>query len=235
VRFPSLTRARSLCERDRVRRDRRGAGLATATAAACLLAWACGSLQSPTRPDPTPAPAPPQSADPAPNPTPTPVLGLPTPTPTPSPEASPDPNPTPTPPPTDGAGDCGVPLPPELADINVKVHIKGGQGWVIDSTPLVGPDPAYCALIGFTDGRSFCPVRPEGNPQREACELYVTGRAKDTGRPGPTWYFDGSFCTGPAMGCENHPDNQYQAIVYRSGTIEACGKNGVCGELDVVR
>jgi len=75
----------------------------------------------------------------------------------------------------------------------------------------------------------------EGDPQREACELYITGRATDTGRPGPTWSFNGSACTGRPV-CENSPDNQYQVIAYQGGTYRACGnKNGVCGELLVDR
>jgi hypothetical protein len=58
----------------------------------------------------------------------------------------------------------------------------------------------------------------------------VTGRAKDTGRAGPTWYVGGSFCTGRPI-CENHPDNQYQLVVYAGGLYRACGQNGVCGEV----
>ena len=92
----------------------------------------------------------------------------------------------------------------------------------------------FCAKIGFPD-RSTCPVRPEGDPQRSACELYVTGRATDTGRPGPTWFFNGSLCTGRASGCENHPDNQYQLMVWVGGLYKACGRNGVCGEVQVDR
>lgn len=169
-----------------------------------------------------------------PAPTPTPVLGAPAPAPTPTPEATPTPSPTPGNP-GEGAAGCGDPLPPPLSSINVKIHAKGEDAWIIDSTPLVGPDANYCARIGYTDGRALCPVRPEGNAEREACELYVTGRAKDTGRPGPTWYLDGSLCTGPAMGCKNHPDNQYQALVYRAGLMRACGTSGVCGEVSVDR
>jgi hypothetical protein len=211
-----------------------GLGLsgALAVGALCLITG-CGSLDSPTRPAPAPEPV---AVVPTaqPGPTPTPVLGAPGPAPTPTPDATPAPSPTPGNP-GEGSADCGTPLPPPLSSINVKIHVKGEDAWIIDSTPLVGPDPSYCASIGYTDGRSLCPVRLEGNAQREACELYVTGRAKDTGRPGPTWYFNGSLCTGPAMGCKNHPDNQYQALVYRSGTIRACGTNGVCGEVSVDR
>ena len=210
------------------------AGALGAVLMAGLVTWACGSLsEPPTRPEPTPqSVAPTPSADPNPNPTPTPILGGPAPKPTPTPE----PSPTATPPPaspSEGAAECGSPTPPELSRITVNVHNRGGDAWLLDSTPLVGPDAVYCAAIGFTDGRSYCAVRPEGNPQRMACELFVTGRAKDTGRSGPTWRRDGSFCTGRASGCENIAENQYQVLAYASGTYTACGKNGVCGTIQV--
>lgn len=211
-------------------------GFGAALLAFCLLAWSCGSLQdqSPTRPNPTPEPvAVTPTAQPGTSPTPTPVFApvAPKATPTPEPTPAPSPGATPAPPPS-GSG-CGSPIPPDLSQINVKVHLKAGDTWVIDSTPLVGPDAAYCARIGFTDGRSLCAVRPEGNPERVACEEYVTGRAADTGRPGPTWYLGGGFCSGRAAGCENHPENQYQVLAYRGGSYRACGRNGVCGEVVV--
>jgi hypothetical protein len=119
--------------------------------------------------------------------------------------------------------------------MEAKVHLRGTDSWILDSTPLVGPDAEYCRTIGFTDGRSFCAVRPEGNPQRAACELYAIGRAKDTNRPGPTWYLDGQMCHGRTNGCDNHPDNQYLLIAYRAGTYRPCAGNGVCGEVTVDR
>ncbi len=206
-------------------------------AACCLAAAACGSLDTPTVPDPTPQPGNPTSAaTPNPNPTPTPVLSgpapKPSPTPTPEPGATPDPQATPQAP--ADSGGCSDPLPGPLAQFNVKVHQRGDNHWLLDSTPLVGPDAAYCAKIGFTDGRSFCPVRVEGHPEREACELYVVGRARDTGRSGPTWFVDGSLCSGRSS-CENHPDNQYQVIAYKNGLYKACGKNDVCGDVTVDR
>jgi hypothetical protein len=208
-----------------------GAGLAVLA----LVIGGCSSLEPPTQPAPEPERSP-AATDPAPDPRPSPVLGAPTkPTPSPDPSAPPDPSASPTPAPPDGASGCGTPLPPELSRINLKVHQRGDNHWLLDSTPIVGPDAAYCAKIGFTDGRSLCPVRMEGDPQREACELYITGRATDTGRAGPTWYFNGSPCTGRPI-CENSPDNQYQVIAYHGGTYSACGnKNGVCGELLVDR
>ena len=226
---PALTAVFVPCDRGAVRRPRRRD---LALAASCLLACACGSLSSetPTQPAPSPqavAPAPSPTANP--DPTPTPVLGGPAPKASPTPEASPQPSPSASP--AGGTEGCGDPLPPPLSAINAKVHIRGGDRWVLDSTPLV-TDAAFCAKIGFPD-RTNCPVRPEGHPERTACELYVTGRAVDTGRPGPTWYFGGSLCKGQASGCENHPENQYQLLVWAGGTYRACGKNGVCGEVVV--
>ena len=202
-----------------------------------LAAWACGSLGTPTLPDPTPQPGTPTAStapSPNPNPTPTPVLSGPTPKPTPTPEPGATPDPTATPSAPQDKGGCGDPLPPALAQLNVKVHQHGDNFWLLDSTPLVGPDAAYCAKIGFTDGRSLCPVRVEGHPEREACELYVTGRARDTGRPGPTWFADGALCTG-RPGCENHPDNQYQVLAFKNGLYKACGTNDACGDVMVDR
>ena len=224
----------SLCERYAVPRRLRTGALCAAFAAACFVAWACSlPEQTPTEPQPVQSVAPAPTADPA-NPTPPPILGGPaaTPTPTTAPSAQPSPGATAEPGTTgEGAAECGSPLPPPLSRFNVKVHIRGANAWTLDSTPLVGPDPAYCASIGFPD-RSVCPVRPEGNPQRQACELYIVGRAADTGRPGPTWYHGSSLCTGGASGCDNHPDNQYLLVVYTGGNYRACGQNGVCGDVD---
>jgi hypothetical protein len=198
-------------------------------AGACVAALGCGSLHSPTEPKPNPnsnsasVPGDPNL-----------VLGAaPTPSPSPSPEAGSEPSPPPTG--TEGAAECGQPLPPAISTINVKVHLRGTENWILDSTPLVGPDATYCKTIGFTDGRATCPVRPEGNPQRGACELYAVGRAKDTNKPGPTWYFNDRFCTGKTSGCENNGDNQYLLNTYVSGTFKACATSGVCGEVDVQR
>jgi hypothetical protein len=206
--------------------------------AALVLASSCGKLDNPTRPTPTPEPVsstPPATTDPNPNPTPTPVLGLPAPKPSPTPtpdSTEPSPSPTPTPSAGEGAAACGDPLPPPVTRMQVDVHLRGAERWILDSTPLVGPDIEYCRKIGFTDSRSYCPVRPEGHPQRSACELYAVGRAKDTARAGPTWYRDGRFCTGRSSGCENNGDNQYLLDVYLGGTYQACASNGVCGEVE---
>ena len=125
-----------------------------------------------------------------------------------------------------GSG-CGRPYPPPVTRFNCKVHLKGTEFYTLDSTPQVGPDVAYCASIGYDDGRSICPVRQEGAPDRMACENWRVGKAKDTGRPGPTWtQAGGAFCTGPDSGCQNHPDGQYQLWTYRSGTYTVTAENG---------
>ena len=109
-----------------------------------------------------------------------------------------------------------------------KLHLYGPEYYTLDSTALVGPDVGYCAAIGYTDGRAMCPVRLEDSPERGPCEAWRVGLAKDTGRPGPTWTVDGKYCTGPDSGCANHPDNQHNLLVYKSGTYKVCAESGFC-------
>jgi len=213
---------------------------------AALVGGACRGLpEGPTAPEPAPdsgrvSPAPPASGD---SPAGTPVLGSPSSSPTPSPDPGDD---TGTgggsggTPPADPGGTAGPasfgctrPLPPEISRVKVKIHVRGDEFWTLDSTPLVGPSAGYCAQIGFTDGREYCPVRPEGHPEREGCEAWAVGTARDTGRVGPTWTRNGSACSGRASGCENDPDNQYLVRAYLGGLFEACARNGVCGEVVV--
>ena len=52
------------------------------------------------------------------------------------------------------------------------------------------------------------------------------GYAKDTGRTGPTWTFNGNYCTGRASGCENHPTNQYELLVYVLGHVHGVRPDG---------
>ena len=131
-----------------------------------------------------------------------------------------------TPPP--GLG-CHAPYPPPVTRVVCTVHLRTPEYDTLDSTPLVGPDPLYCAAIGYTDGRSYCPVRPPGAPDRSSCEAWRVGIATDTKRPGPTWTKgDGSYCTGlQANGCQNSPDNQYQLRVFAGGPYVASAANGV--------
>jgi hypothetical protein len=138
-----------------------------------------------------------------------------------------------------GSG-CGKPYPDPIHHFNAKVHQKGPDYHTLDSTPIVGPDANYCGQIGYTDGRGWCPVRVEGSRDREACEAWRVGKAKDTGRDGPTWRYGkgepGELCKGLAVnGCENHPDNQYKLLAARGGVYTMCAENGACGEVDVDR
>ena len=130
---------------------------------------------------------------------------------------------------------CYTPYPPPITRFNCKVHFKGKEFYTLDSTPLVGPDLEYCASIGFS-GRTLCPVRPEGAPDRVGCENWRVGKAKDTGRYGPTWTkADGSYCTGFESGCANSPDGQYQLWAYQGGTYTATAENGAECKVEVVR
>lgn len=163
-----------------------------------------------------------------------------------APAAQPTPTPTPgTPPPDDlllpvfgspqgiSSDACGAPTPPPVA--RFSVHPLGGNGErvMLDSTPLVGPDVEYCRAVGFTDGRAFCAVRPEGHPERIACEAVLVGAASDTGRAGPTWSVDGRACdgTGQTASCINHPSNQYLVYAWGAGVFRACASNGACGQI----
>jgi len=136
--------------------------------------------------------------------------------------------------PPQGTG-CGRPYPPPISRVKLKVHFRGGDFWTLNATPLVGHDAVYCAAIGFTDGRSLCPVRPEGHPERIACEEWAVGEALDTGRVGPTWWLEDELCSGPESGCQNGPDNQYLLWAYDSGSYKACASNKACGFLNVDR
>jgi hypothetical protein len=133
-----------------------------------------------------------------------------------------------------GSG-CGPPYPPPVYRMQCKVHLYLRDYFVLDSTAVVGHDIFYCAEIGYTDGRSLCPVRKDGSPERGPCEAWVTGNARDTGEPGPTWTLNGHYCTGPASGCEHDPSNPYALIAYVSGAYVVCAKTGDCCQVDVQR
>jgi hypothetical protein len=175
-------------------------------------------------------------SSPAPSPRPSPTAGSPSPAPTAAPTPAPTPAPTaaptPTPPPSGGNG-CGPPLPGPIGRVLAVVHIKGPNITTLDSTLLVGPDADYCRQVGFTDGRRFCPVRSEGNPERGPCEQLISGKAEDTGRYGPTWRREGALCDGVV--CQNHPDNQYLLWAFKSGTYQACFQGVYCESVYVDR
>jgi hypothetical protein len=161
-----------------------------------------------------------------------------TPVPTPIPTPTPDPNVPPA-----GSG-CGQPYPPKITRFAIKVLYRLPDYWIVDSTPLVGPDAAYCAAAGFTDGRSICSIRPEGASDRSACELWRAGTSKDTPpRPGPTWTLktpDGKvgYCTGPASGCDHFTGDEmgpFSIKAIASGIYTVCTADGACAEQEVVR
>ncbi len=161
------------------------------------------------------------------------IPAAPTPSPSPTPE---DETPLPADPGGGGGGtsaSCGEPVPPGISRVNVKVFASQPSRVILDATPLVGPDGTYCQLIGYTDGRSFCPVRPAGHPERTACEALRVGSATDTGRIGPTWSAAGRPCQGESGGtsCLNHSDNQYLVYAYGAGTFRACVAGGACGQI----
>jgi len=131
-------------------------------------------------------------------------------------------------------GGCGAPYPPPISRMICKLHLSSGGVDVLDSTAIVGHDAEFCAAVGFPD-RSLCPVRPETSPERLPCEAWRVGYAQDTGRAGPTWTVNGRFCTGPASGCENHPTNQHQLLVYAAGTYTVCAQTGSCCSVEVHR
>ena len=151
--------------------------------------------------------------------------------------AAPTPTPTATPPEPDvNASDCSDPSPPPLARVDVKILIVGASRLILDATPIVGPDPDYCEKIGYTDRRRFCPPRPEGNPERGACDDLLVGRALDTNRYGPTWTVNGENCVNYAKRmpfCNNHPDNQFLVEAFGAGMYEACSRSNVCGGVQV--
>lgn len=218
-----------MCERPRVPRDPLKRSLLAPLLAAALVAGSCtDDAPAPVGPEPLPNAGALIPSAPAAQPTPTPTPG-----------AVPDENPLPATPgsPADVGGGvsagCGAPAPPAVTQMNVTVHGRQADRVLLDSTPLVGPDAAYCRQIGFTDGRLFCPVRPEGHPERVACEAARVGRASDTGRVGPTWSANGKRCNGADGGasCLNHPDNQFLAFAYGAGRFRACAASGVCGEI----
>ena len=161
------------------------------------------------------------------------IPDAPTPTPTPIPEVAPLPaDPSGGGESTTGGfvGSCGLPEPPTITRVKVSVLNTQPTQRVLNATPLVGPDGAYCRLIGYTDGRLYCPVRPDGHPERDACEALQVGRAADTGRIGPTWTAGGRPCLGRTGGisCLNHPENQFLVITYGTGTFQACIDGGIC-------
>jgi hypothetical protein len=124
-----------------------------------------------------------------------------------------------------------VPAPPPLYKIKLKIQIDFGWKKVLDTRAFVGPDANYCSSIGLPG--EICVVRDENDPQSVGCNNLAMGKASDTGRYGPTWYWNGQPCR-PAgegdndPGCRNHETNQFFIYAFGPGTYLACGANGIC-------
>jgi hypothetical protein len=153
------------------------------------------------------------SSSPTGTPTPAVVVATPTPTATPTPSSGLPPGMT-----------CN-PTPPPILRMHLKIHDDSGDRKVLDSKPLVANVDHYCDRVGFGDWK-FCETRPEGHPERVACDYLVTGKAEDTGRWGPTWFYGKDLCSYFPSDCNNHPTVQFMAIAKSKGTYEACAAGG---------
>jgi hypothetical protein len=116
---------------------------------------------------------------------------------------------------------CSSPTPPPLLRMSLKVHAGEPGRFILDSKPLVVNENGYCDKVGFGDWK-FCETRPEGHPEREACDYLVTGKATDTGRWGPTWYHDNDLCASVPDLCVSHGGNQFLVVAKGSGEYRAC-------------
>jgi hypothetical protein len=144
----------------------------------------------------------------------------------PSPVAATSPTPAPTPTPDFSTTlppgfVCSSPTPPPILRMQVKIHAQEGTRIVLDSKPVVPNVDHYCDKVGFGDWK-FCDTRPEGNPERPACDYLAVGRAQDTGRWGPTWYYGDALCGADITKCANHPTEQFMAIAKAAGTYQVC-------------
>ena len=150
--------------------------------------------------------------------------GTPTPVPTPTPVATPLATPTPV-----GALNCS-PTPPPLYGIRVGVIFDSGNlRRTLDSRPVVDNVDGYCGRAGFGATDKFCFTRQEGDPQATACDYMAVGRAGDTARYGPTWFYNGRPCTAQPgeNGCSNHPDNQFLVLTRGDGEYAACAAGDI--------
>ena len=123
------------------------------------------------------------------------------------------------------AGMVCDPTPPPLRRVLPQMWRPRGNGWILDTKPQVMNVDSYCQRTG-QGGGAWCDTRIEGDPQRVACDYLAVGQASDTGRWGPSWTYDGKPCdppgAEPTTNCNNHPDNQFQAIARGPGLYEAC-------------
>ncbi len=127
---------------------------------------------------------------------------------------------------------CTDPTPPPLHSIGVSIQTKVSDSrWLLDSKPLVENIDGYCQKVGLGSFQTrYCETRPEGHLQREACDALAVGKAKDTDRYGPTWYYNDKPCIkagDPGSGCVNHETNQFLAVAKGAGNYQACAAANV--------
>jgi hypothetical protein len=132
--------------------------------------------------------------------------------------------PRPVKPPVESA--CGEPVPPPLGKIKLECRPGRDGVTVCDSTPLVySPGGTYCASVGsFNDdgitGRLFCSPRPEGHPQRLACEQLILGA------PAPVFVW-----SGPASQFNMRANPFAAEFTTGAGTLVACNADhSICSE-----
>ncbi len=123
------------------------------------------------------------------------------------------------------AGMVCDPTPPPLLRLTIKIHAQEGNRTILDSKPLVPNIDNYCDRVGFGNWK-FCDTRPEGHPQRAACDYLVTGKAEN-GRWGPTWFLGMDNCGAKPEECADHPTEQFMTIAKKKGTYEACANEHV--------
>jgi hypothetical protein len=117
------------------------------------------------------------------------------------------------------------PSPPPLYGVKVKVHSNGdGYRRILDARPLVVNVDGFCQRVGQS-GR-FCFTRIEGDFDMAQCDQAAMGAA-NTGRWGPTWYYEDQLCSGSSPGCTDHPDNQFLLIAKGSGSYSACAADNI--------
>lgn len=149
----------------------------------------------------------------------------------PNPQPSSTPPPTPTPTPTPFAALCGSPSPAPFSGMRVKVQTQvNSNRWLLDSRPQVVNVDGYCGKVGFDSRAKYCDTRPEGHPQREACDALVVGKSRDTGRVGPTWSDPNDKpCVAPGdqgtqTACIN-TENQFLVVARGAGQYLSCASD----------
>jgi len=141
---------------------------------------------------------------------------------------------TPAPTPTPVQPLACNPAPPPLYGFRLSIRDASGYRKTLAAKPLVTNADDYCGKVGFDPNQSFCATRPDSDPLLAACDAAAVGRAKDTGRPGPTWFYEGGPCTTNTaeQGCENHPSDQFLVIAKGSGEFAACAADAITVDPD---